>query len=123
MVFSILPEHAAVALGVPVDQVDLPKSQYGFDADALWVDARFLEIRRRQEAIARQMAEHRHEIHINLDRRAAAILKAGVEAAQASLAPDCGGNQSWQTREERPPQSREASPRRCNLSHRCCLVR
>jgi hypothetical protein len=79
----VLPVHAAQALGVRVDQLNLPTSGYGVDGDALWVDPRFIEIRRSREAIARIRAEHRHEIHINIDRRAAAILKLELQRARA----------------------------------------
>ena len=75
----VLEIHAAMALGVRVDQVNLPRSGYGVCGDALWVDPRFIEVRRERAAIAAQMAERRHEIHINIDRRAAAIFKVDMK--------------------------------------------
>jgi hypothetical protein len=63
--FYVLPVHAAQALGVRVDQVNLPASGYGVDGDALWVDPRFIEVRRSREAIARQMAERRFNVELH----------------------------------------------------------
>ena len=64
--FYVLPVHAAAAIGVTVDQLDLPASGYGIDADALWWDPRFIEVRRERAAVALQLAEHRHDIHPEL---------------------------------------------------------
>jgi hypothetical protein len=80
--FYVLPVHAAQALGVRVDQLNLPASGYGVDGDALWVDPRFIEVRRSRAAIAAQLSAHRHEIHINIGRRAAAILKVELKRAR-----------------------------------------
>jgi hypothetical protein len=67
--FYILPVHAAQALGVRVDQLNLPKSQYGVDGDALWVDPRFIEVRRQREVIARQLERHRNNLHPDLQHK------------------------------------------------------
>lgn len=80
--FYVLTIHAAQALGVRVDQLNLPRSEYGVDGDALWCDPRFIEARRSRAAIAAQLAEHRHEIHINIGARAAAILKLELKRAR-----------------------------------------
>jgi hypothetical protein len=67
MDFYVLPIHAAQALGIDPGSLDLPRCGLGISADALWIDPRFIEARRSRDAIARQMADHRLEIHI--DRR------------------------------------------------------
>lgn len=56
----VLEIHAAQALGVPIDQINLPRSGYGIDGDALWTCARFIEIRRSREAC--QLATHRNDL-------------------------------------------------------------
>ena len=61
----ILPNHAAQALGIRVDQLDLPRSGYGIDGDALWTCPQFIEVRRQREAIARQMAERRFNVELH----------------------------------------------------------
>jgi hypothetical protein len=61
----ILEVHAAQALGVRVDQLNLPRSEYGVDGDALWVDPRFIEVRRKRAAIAAQMAERRFNVELH----------------------------------------------------------
>jgi hypothetical protein len=83
--FHVLPAHAAQALGIEPDDLDLPRSEYGIDADALWRDPRFVEIRRQRAAIAAQMAERRHELHIyvEIDRKAAAIIRNHLKCARA----------------------------------------
>jgi hypothetical protein len=73
--FYVLPRHACQALGIDPSHLDLPRCGYGVSGDALWLDPRFQEIRRVRAAVARQLAEHRHEIHINIGARAAADLK------------------------------------------------
>jgi hypothetical protein len=65
----ILPIHASQALGIDPDALDLPRCGYGIDADALWIDPRFIEVRRQREIIAAQMAEHRHQIHADLSHK------------------------------------------------------
>jgi hypothetical protein len=67
--FYVLPIHASQALGVRVAQVNLPRSGYGVSGNALWIDPRFIEVRRQREVVARQMAEHRHEIHADLSNK------------------------------------------------------
>jgi hypothetical protein len=64
--FYILPIHASQALGIDPDALDLPRCGYGIDADALWIDPRFIEVRRQRQAVALQLAERRHDIHADL---------------------------------------------------------
>jgi hypothetical protein len=80
--FYVLPRHACQALGIDPSRLDLPPCGYGVSGDALWVDARFIEIRRSRAAVAAQLAERRHEIHINISARAAAIVKAEMKRAR-----------------------------------------
>jgi hypothetical protein len=68
--FYILKNHAAAALGIEVSQLNLPRCGYGVDADALWVDPRFIEVRRSRAAVARQMAEHRVNFELHRTPRA-----------------------------------------------------
>ena len=65
----VLPVHAAAALGINIDQLDLPRCGDGFDADALWIDPRFIEVRRRREAIARQRERHPNNLHPDLQHK------------------------------------------------------
>ena len=65
MTTYVLETHAAAALGVPIEQINLPRSGYGVDGDALWVDPRFIEVRRSREAIARQMADRRFNVELH----------------------------------------------------------
>jgi hypothetical protein len=67
--FYILPIHASQALGIDPDALDLPRCGYGIDADALWVDPRFIEVRRQRQAVALQMAERRHDICAELSHK------------------------------------------------------
>lgn len=82
--FYVLPRHAAAALDINFSELDLPRCGYGVSGDALWQDPRFIEIRRERAAVAAQMAERRHEIHIhiNIDRRAAAAIQDHLDRAQ-----------------------------------------
>jgi hypothetical protein len=61
----VLPRHAAAALGIDPGALDLPRCGYGFSGDALWIDPRFQEIRRRRQAVALQMAEHRVDAELH----------------------------------------------------------
>jgi hypothetical protein len=79
--FYVLPVHASQASGIDPDALDLPRSGYGVSGDALWIDPRFIEIRRQREAIARKLADHRHEIHVEISRRAAEIIKLELKRA------------------------------------------
>jgi hypothetical protein len=65
----VLPVHAAAALGINIDQLNLPRCGDGFDADALWIDPRFIEVRRRREAIARQRERHPNNLHPDLQHK------------------------------------------------------
>jgi hypothetical protein len=61
--FYVLPKHASQALGIDPDALDLPRSEYGVSGDALWVDPRFIEVRRSRAAIASQLERHRNNLH------------------------------------------------------------
>ena len=61
--FYVLTAHASQALDINPAELDLPRCGYGIDADALWWDPRFVEIRRERMAVAAQMAERRVNIH------------------------------------------------------------
>jgi hypothetical protein len=69
MEFYVLPRHAAQCLGVDPSALDLPRSEYGIDADALWVCPRFIEIRRQREVTARKMAERRFDIQPHMQHK------------------------------------------------------
>jgi hypothetical protein len=58
----VLPTHAAAALGIETWALDLPTCGLGIEADALWIDPRFIEIRRSRDAVARQMERRRHNV-------------------------------------------------------------
>jgi hypothetical protein len=66
----VLKSHASQALGIDPGALNLPRSEYGFDADALWVDPRFREVVRQRDAIARQLAEHRFNLQPHLQHKA-----------------------------------------------------
>ena len=73
--FFSLASHAAQTLGIERWALDLPRVGGAVDADALWVDPRFIEICRQRDAVARQLSRRRHEVTINIDKRAKAIIK------------------------------------------------
>lgn len=60
--FYVLTAHASQALGIDQGDLDLPPCGYGVSGDSLWLDPRFIEVRRQREIIALQMAERRHQI-------------------------------------------------------------
>ena len=98
--FYVLTAHASQALDINPAELDLPRCGYGIDADALWWDPRFVEIRRERMAVAAQMAERRVNIHAELSH------KPRTEAAKEAMAARTRARRY--ARKKRQRQQREA---------------
>jgi hypothetical protein len=73
--FYVLPRHACQALGIDPSHLDLPRCGYGVSGDALWIDPRFIEVRRSRAAVAAQMADRRFNVELHRPPRTSEELK------------------------------------------------
>ena len=80
--FVVLPRHAAMALGIDIDQLNLPFCGLGVSGDALWVDPRFLEVRRQRQATARRLFERRYDGELHRPARIPEDVEAALNRAR-----------------------------------------
>jgi hypothetical protein len=80
--FVVLPRHAAMALGIDIDQLNLPSCGLGVSGDALWVDPRFLEVRRQRQATARRLFERRYDAELHRPARVPEDVEAALNRAR-----------------------------------------